>query len=94
MKTISSYQKLKNKIEELEKDIHVLTVQEDSFDAMQIKMRYKMNYEFYKTLLFGKPSILIPRNDDNSLPKGKGLWAHMVKTKYIKHETKQKTKSI
>ena len=53
MSKISSYQKLMAKNKELQKEIFTLVAESDSFEAMEIRSRYSMIYDFSRAMLFG-----------------------------------------
>lgn len=53
--TMTSYQKLKKKVEELEKEIQVLVNKPESTQAQEIKYRYKLASNLERIIWFGNP---------------------------------------
>ncbi len=52
---MTSYQKLKKKVEELEKEVLVLVDKPESIQAQEIKYRYKLASNLERVIWFGSP---------------------------------------
>jgi len=50
---MTSYQRLKNKVEKLKKDIFILATEPDSMEAMRLKTYYKYISSTSKAMWFG-----------------------------------------
>jgi hypothetical protein len=53
MKKLSSYQKMKKRVEKLEKEKRTLVLEPNSIEAQLIKSRAKMIYDGIDSILFG-----------------------------------------
>lgn len=67
----SSYQKLKDEIQELQNDIHILVMSDDFITVNRIKQKHQMRIELENAAMYGK----IPHrlSDDRIFFVGPGL---------------------
>ena len=73
MEKLSSYQKLKKKISELEGDIYNLVENRDEVEGIKTRTKYVLKYDTMRAMWFGK------KKSDKDIPS-EGLFAQMMKT--------------